>query len=133
MIRAFVVLVISLLAFIENSNAETKSFCQNIFGEKSAMTYEPMASNSGAVVTDYATRPPDIKRKAGVPLPKGFRCGLFDLAADTKVCPSGMHLDKKRLGRTICLSKEFPIKEICPTEIDNGWPGLGEKLCKPAK
>ncbi|MGZ3770435.1 MAG: hypothetical protein ACXVCP_12895, partial [Bdellovibrio sp.] len=100
------------------------------FGEKSTMTYEPIESNRGVAITDYAIRAPDIKRKEGVATPKGFRCGLFNLDFNVKACPSGMHLDKKRTGRAICLSKEFPIRELCPIEINNGWPGLGEKVCK---
>lgn len=124
---------LNLLALSLISNAETKSTCQKMFGNNSSLTYEPIESNRGVIVTHSIMGTHDIKRKPGVPIPRGFRCAIIDLEDTLKVCPAGMEVDKKRNGRPICLSKEFPIKELCPTEINDGWPGLSEKICKPKK
>lgn len=101
-----------------------------MFGQNAQLTYEPIESNGGVIVTHSLTGKSEKKRKVGVPNPSGFRCGMFDIDSKIKECPKGMSFNKKRLGRKICLSREFPINELCDKGLEKEWPDVAVKICK---
>jgi hypothetical protein len=108
-------------------------FCNMKFGEGAYITFEPVESNRGMRVTDHLTGEATIEKPVDPKLPTGFRCGLDPKENAAKKCPTGMRLDKKRSGSPACLSKVFPLQELCPSEIEETWPEMKERVCKIKK
>lgn len=123
--------LIVLFIFISNASFANGSltYCRTFFGDESHLTYEPVESNRGVRITHSIFKGAKIERDEKVPRPTGFRCALFNIEPELSKCPNGMHFDKKRNNRKICLSKVFSLKELCPSELAKDWPDIAKEIC----
>lgn len=125
----FCAIYIICMAFPISGVGGELTFCQIKYGMDASLTFEPVEANSGVTIEDSIFGNAKIKRDKKAPVPVGFRCILRDFKGSPKKCPAGMKYDTKRRESPSCLSISFPLKDLCPSEIDTNWSELRGKIC----